>query len=385
MINTTSFSKLSTVLILTLLFLFSASCGGKSTSGDATGEQDTTVPDGTDTEEESDASPDTDSEPDAIDDPDAAEIIPEVVPDPLEDPVPDLSDAVDMDEEEEWVLTVSECFADKADPELSGPEYDRFHPVVGSHCLGTNHQDIDGIEKVVYLGDSITVGTPPTPFLHYYRNQLSARLKDKFGDHVEVSSCAAWGARTDDLLLPSNQQILNCFDPPEPKRTLVVMTVGGNDFSAMAQDAGDGKPMDEIMLMAESTVVLLRDAVEWFFVEDRFPAGVFVIFSNIYEFTDGTGDLNSCLIAPFAGLGGEWPEGREPAIYVNEEYMRLAVDTQTDMIFMLEHFCGHGFHNDDPESQCYCAGERWLDFTCIHPNRTGHDVITDMFMAVVNE
>ena len=74
-------------------------------------------------------------------------------------------------------------------------------------------------------------------------------------------------------------------------------------------------------------------------------------------------------------------------IWANEQYMRIAVDTHTDMILMLEHFCGHGFHNDDPTTRCYRGPgtERWFDLTCIHPNPTGHQVIADMFMAVVNE
>jgi len=360
------------------------SCQKKTeTSGDAESDEDGAT-DEEDIEEETD---DTinDSE-DIPDDNDSAGDVIDVI-DVMEDDTPDSSDAADLDEEEEYRLTVSECFADKSNPDLPGPDYDRFFPVIGSHCLGTNHQNIDYIEKVVFLGDSITVGTPPTMFWDYYRSILTQMLRDRFGP-VESGSCAAWGARTDDLLLPPHQQILECFPEPEPKRTLVVMTVGGNDFNAMAQDWVEGKTMPEIMAMAEETVQYLREAVEWFFEEpSRFPNGVFVLFSNIYEFTDATGDLNSCFVAQFAGLGGSWPEGREPAIYLNEEYMRIAVDTQTDMIFMLEHFCGHGFHNDDPESQCYMGpgAERWFDLTCIHPNPTGHAVIADMFMALVNE
>jgi hypothetical protein len=36
---------------------------------------------------------------------------------------------------------------------------------------------------------------------------------------------------------------------------------------------------------------------------------------------------------------------------------------------------------------CYRGpgAEVWFDLTCIHPNPTGHDKITDMFMAVVSE
>ena len=42
---------------------------------------------------------------------------------------------------------------------------------------------------------------------------------------------------------------------------------------------------------------------------------------------------------------------------------------------VLETFCGHGFHKDDPASQCYRGANTplWFDpFTCIHPNTTGH-------------
>jgi hypothetical protein len=41
-------------------------------------------------------------------------------------------------------------------------DYEQFDPIIGSHCKGTNHQDIIDIERVVFLGDSVTVGTPPT-------------------------------------------------------------------------------------------------------------------------------------------------------------------------------------------------------------------------------
>lgn len=67
--------------------------------------------------------------------------------------------------------------------------------------------------------------------------------------------------------------------------------------------------------------------------------------------------------------------------------MNLAVQSGTDIIFMLEHFCGHGFHYDDPTTECYKGpdAERWFDDTCIHPNPTGHEVIAEMFMSVIDE
>ena len=88
-----------------------------------------------------------------------------------------------------------------------------------------------------------------------------------------------------------------------------------------------------------------------------------------------------------AGFEGEWPDAEELVIWANEQYMSIAVETGTDMIFMLEHFCGHGYHHDDPNNRCYRGptAERWFDLSCIHPNPTGHGVIADMFMAVVEE
>ncbi len=291
-------------------------------------------------------------------------------------------------------------------------DYAQFDPVIGSHCKGTNHQDITDIERVVFLGDSVTVGTPPTQGKDFYRSQLADLLVDRFGltppndlwkqanpidgvallkDSGDFSSCSKWGARTDDFIA-SNSQIEDCF-PPDllDKRTLVVITMGGNDLAAIAKDGANGKPIGEVMADAEGFIQLMREAVQWFVADpDKFPNGVFVVFANIYEFTDGTGDLMAC---PAAGLGGfdkpwEDPEQlRQLVLWINEQYMDIAVETQTDMIFLLENFCGHGFKAGDPSTPCYRGpGNKTLfDLTCIHPSPPGHDLVTDLFAAVVDE
>ena len=70
-----------------------------------------------------------------------------------------------------------------------------------------------------------------------------------------------------------------------------------------------------------------------------------------------------------------------------EEFMSISVDNDTDMLFLLENFCGHGYNRDDPGGRCYRGpdAELWFDLTCIHPNPTGHQVIADMFMSVILE
>ena len=278
--------------------------------------------------------------------------------------------------------TVAQCFAEIGGD--LGPEYDQFEPVVGSHCQGTNHQEIAGIERVVFLGDSVTVGTPPWLVTDYYWVRLYDALKRRFGEDLEVQNCAKWGARTDDLL-EGKREIAECFpDGGDDRTTLVVMTIGGND---LANWASNRLGVDEALAAADEAAAYLDDALAWFREPERFPNGVHVIVGNPYEYTDATGDVSSCLAAGFAGLEGNWIEGAPAVIHLHERYMEMAVRHGTDIVFLLEAFCGHGYHRDDPESQCYHGpnAELWFDFTCIHPNPAGHAVIAQMFEAVVAE
>jgi lysophospholipase L1-like esterase len=310
-----------------------------------------------------------------------------------------------------------QCFGDEFvnDPNL-GPNYDQFEPTIGSHCLGTNHQDITGVERVVFVGDSITVGTPPTFSADYYRSKTADALAAEFGLEFgmggesedlwklvnvfegtsiarfsgDFASCAKWGARNDDLL-QDNSQLEECF-PPETRElvNLVVMTSGGNDLSSLTQAAIDGATEEMLWAQIENAIELERGAVQWLKDPKNFPNGTHVVFANLYEFTDGTGEVMACDVSGLAGFDQPIPapdQLAEMVVWANEQYMSIATETGADMIFLLESFCGHGFNADDPAAPCYRGpgAETWFDLTCIHPNPTGHQQITDMFMAVVGE
>jgi len=318
------------------------------------------------------------------------------------------------DDDDAWVpTTVEECFDGvfANDPPI-GPDYDQYGPTVGSHCKGTNHQQIDGIERVVFLGDSVTSGTPPNWPSQVYRTLLADELTARFGleapsslwemtnpidgtalvqDSGDFSCCSKWGARTDDLM-QDNDQILDCFpEDVRDQRTLVIFTIGGNDISSITQDGIDGVPYTDIWIEVEEFVQLLREAVQWFYEDPaRFPNGVFVVFANMFEYTDGTGCVDACPLAELAGFGAPWDDPDELAdmvIYANEQFLSVAVETGADMIFMLENFCGHGFYHDHPGAPCYRGkgNDCWFDLTCIHPNPDGHAAIAEMFTAVVDE
>jgi lysophospholipase L1-like esterase len=277
-------------------------------------------------------------------------------------------------------LTLRErCFPHMQDGAV-GADYtllpDGLELVVPEHCLGTDHQDIGPVGRVVFLGDSITAGTPPTTNDEIYRARLSVMLQERFGADLEIADCSRFGARTDDYL-PS--QIPECFPDVEDKRTLVISTMGGNDTFAAAQEVLESGDIDAAARVLERAVGYQRDAMWWFRDNEdvMFPNGVSVITGNVYEFTDATGDMGACPLAGGLGFAGVIPEIRE----------EIAVETQTDSVFMLENFCGHGFYSDDPDNECYRGpdAERWFDLTCIHPTPAGHAALAQMFADVVDE
>ncbi len=282
--------------------------------------------------------------------------------------------------------------------------------VLGSHCMGTNHQDITGIERVVFVGDSVTVGSPPTPSADFYRSVLADALAARFGleppsalwkaanpldgmaaqrESGDFASCAKWGARTDDLM-QDNDQIVDCIPPEQrDKRTLVVMTMGGNDIFQISEDRAGGATPEQTLAALDEQVALLDEALAWLLASDQVPGGVFVVFANNYEFTARTGDTTQCPGAESAGYDQAWAAASSlvsSAAYANARYLELAVARGIDMIFLEEEFCAHGYGAGLPESPCYAPdNEVWFDLTCIHPNAAGHQHIAEMMLAVVEE
>jgi lysophospholipase L1-like esterase len=310
--------------------------------------------------------------------------------------------------------TAQECFASLAPDGGLLVDYDRHGPTLGSHCMGTNHQEVTAVERVVFVGDSITVGTPPTAEDDWYRNVMATELSARFGltapswpwtsadifngvagtqESGDFASCAKWGARTDDIAREPHQQLQNCIpEDQRDKHNLVIMTVGGNDLFSWAQDLAAGDDPARVWQDAESAVADMEAAMMWL-TEDpgRFPGGLSVIFANTYEFTDldSARDLSTCpgalLIDVDEGL--EHPDFHAMVAWMMDEYMRIAVETGTDMIFLGEQTCGHGYNNEDEDGRCYRGpdAELWFDETCMHPSADGHAAIAEMFLSVVDE
>jgi len=403
---------------------------------------------------------------------------------------------------EEVGPTIAEqCFGDINTESTRGPQYDTFEPTVGTHCAGTNQQDIRGVGKVVFFGDSVTQGTPNDlhPLCvdhdHFYRNLLAEWLATRFGldrgsdldwgawksysclydgvpgrvESGDFKNCSKWGARTDDFLgdvscggrgadearccaecchggvcqpdgrcvraagtaanddfCGADKQIFQCLpEGASEAPTLFIFTMGGNDIAAITQDGAvftsdtpegaaeinAGYP--SMWALATSTVDYLEEAVRFLKDPARFPNGSWVVFANPFEFTDGTGDVSACSptsinipgigpldisalglnIAEIGGFGAwERPEVQEEiVIWITEQYLRIAVELEADMVWMLEHFCGHGYvaagAHPDTTNRCFRADDPslWFDISCIHPNDLGHEAIFRLFQDVIRE
>jgi lysophospholipase L1-like esterase len=186
-------------------------------------------------------------------------------------------------------------------------------------------------------------------------------------------------------------QLEDCFAAEDfAERTLIITTMGGNDASAIAQDALDGAPINVLFEELEEMVANHEAAVQWITEEGRFPNGVFVVNANVFEYTDYTLDFPSCAAAGTVGLDGV-PKNPELLLssldLINSEYMRIAQENGTDVVFMFEAFCGHGYHAGDPSSPCFRGPDNanWFDISCIHPTPTGHAALAEMFVNVVSE
>ncbi|MGM0559386.1 MAG: SGNH/GDSL hydrolase family protein [Myxococcota bacterium] len=292
------------------------------------------------------------------------------------------SDAADATEDPEDTgdgepKTYEQCY-----PELVGAlglNYSDQGATIGSHCQGTDQQDISGVERVVFLGDSITAGSGASSTTNY-RALLGGELEAQFGSDIQIDNCSTGGAVNADLL---DRQIPECFPEPAQSNTLVIITSGGNDIVRTAVDTPD---VETGKAAVDELVVDLKAALDYFANEENFPGGVSVVYANVYEYTDATGNLDSCRLAAVAGLSGQWDEGLEIYGYLESEYMRLAVERGFDMLFLEEMFCGHGWNRDDEAGPCYeNRGELWMSSDCIHPNEAGHAAIADGFMSVITE
>jgi lysophospholipase L1-like esterase len=245
------------------------------------------------------------------------------------------------------------------------------------------------LERVVFLGDSITGGWGASEPELTYKALLQANQDatwpssaeedlERFGD-VEVLDFSIGGATTQ-TLRDGQLRALEAHLEQNGRagRTQVFATIGGNDIQVAlfgvltgGQEVADQVPSDIEGRMDEIMAYLTDPA--------RFPDGVHVLFTNVYDPTDDVGQADLC----FGGLDVGFM--REPLLETNRRLRQAAERHGVGMIDLYGLFQGHGMYADDPANPHYVEEDPtlWYTLDCIHPNDRGHHELRRHFMAAL--
>lgn len=160
----------------------------------------------------------------------------------------------------------------------------------------------------------------------------------------------------------------------------VVITTGGND---LIHNYGRTPPREQAMYGAtweqaepwiEKFVTRLETIVTG--LTERFPGGCQIFLANIYDPTDGIGDMGP------AGLP-DWPDGLKILESYNEA-LRLCADRHpgVHLVNLHDEFLGHGIHCAQFWTKHYHSRDPhyWYYGNLEDPNERGYDAIRRLFL-----
>jgi lysophospholipase L1-like esterase len=160
----------------------------------------------------------------------------------------------------------------------------------------------------------------------------------------------------------------------------VVITTGGND---LIHNYGRTPPREQAMYgatweQAEPWIEKFGTRLETIVtgLTERFPGGCQVFLANIYDPTDGVGDMGP------AGLP-DWPDGIKILESYNEA-LRLCADRHPSvhLVNLRDEFLGHGIHCAQFWTKHYHARDPhyWYYANLEDPNERGYDAIRRLFL-----
>jgi lysophospholipase L1-like esterase len=160
----------------------------------------------------------------------------------------------------------------------------------------------------------------------------------------------------------------------------VVITTGGNDLihnygrTPPREEAMFGATWDQAKAWIEQFEVRLNRILSG--VQERFPGGCHIFIANIYDPTDGVGDLEP------AGLPN-WPEGPRILEAYNQVIRRcVEKHPKAHLIDFHQAFLGHGIHCAQFWAKHYQSQDPhyWYFTNLEDPNERGYDAIRRLFL-----
>jgi lysophospholipase L1-like esterase len=176
--------------------------------------------------------------------------------------------------------------------------------------------------------------------------------------------------------------------PHSPEvRGIVVITTGGNDLihdygrSAPRDGAMYGCSYEQALQWKESFRTRLKAILDG--VMAKFPGGCEVFLANIYDPTDGVGDIEHAnLLLP------KWPEGLNVLPLFNEIIAETCRSyTNVHLVDFHAAFLGHGIHCTDRRNEYYRKEDPhyWYFDNLEDPNDRGYDAIRRLFLAQMSK
>jgi hypothetical protein len=219
------------------------------------------------------------------------------------------------------------------------------------------------------LGDSVTAGFGASPGQSYFD-----RLKVALGTHLpnlKVRNLAVSGSTSQGAL---QQQLPKLEVQPQKIRGLVMLTTGGNDVihNYGRTNPRDGAMYGAVLDQAKPWIANYRDRLDLILkgLEGKFPGGLMVFMGNLYDPTDGVGDIEN------AGLSlPAWPDGLRVLVQVNEATaMVCRKHPQVRELDVNALFRNHGIHHRDAY---------WYYANLEDPNDLGYAALYQVFLDAV--
>jgi len=248
---------------------------------------------------------------------------------------------------------------------------------------------------LVGLGDSITAGFG-TRRGHTYFDRLVANPPDEFSDMKGICLSAVFtNLRTTNLSVSGTVSSEHAQGqlPHVPRADaltlgFVVITTGGND---LIHNYGRTPPRNQAMYgatleQAKPWVAEFADRLETIVsgLESRFPGGCHIFLADIYDPTDGVGDIAK------AGLPA-WPDGMKVFGAYNDAIRDCAKKhSSVHLVNFHDAFLGHGIRCRQFWARHYDRKDPhyWYYANLEDPNERGYDAIRRLFlieMAKVSE
>jgi lysophospholipase L1-like esterase len=245
---------------------------------------------------------------------------------------------------------------------------------------------------LVGIGDSITAGFGARKGYGYF-DRLVANPPDEFEDLRGVSLRAAFPNLQITNLAVSGSTSIEHVQKQFPRIPtaasdvfgIVVMTTGGND---VIHDYGRSPPREGAMYgatweQAQHWIASFEQRLDWMVTEiiSRFPGGCEIFLADIYDPTDGVGDIERAGLPP-------WRDGLKILDAYNGIIRRCAEKhSNVHLIDLHRTFLGHGIHCTRFWAKHYDRRDPhyWYYENLEDPNERGYDAIRRLFLIEIGK